>query len=139
MADKHHLIKCEYSQCLPTLLPAADTMGLHLECCAGKAVLTYPKKESKVFFKKGQTPSLTAVFYLNCQLYRNSVGYAPHCKPLQAKKVSHPIYLPLWMALCNRLHPLLSALSTSALWLTNVVAIPSSLWARARSKARSPL
>lgn len=27
----------------------------------------------------------------------------------------YPVFLPLWMALCNRLQPLLSALSTSAL------------------------
>lgn len=46
---------------------------------------------------------------------------------------------PLWMALCRRLQPLWSTMSTSALLLTRVVAILSSLRERARSSARSPL
>lgn len=49
------------------------------------------------------------------------------------------IHTPLWIALCKRLQPLWSTMSTSALLLTRVVAILSNLRESARSRARSPL
>lgn len=68
------------------------------------------------------------------------------CKWKEKKKKKHrrveqiPLRCaPLWIALCRRLQPLWSTMSTSALLLTRVVAILSSLRERARSSARSPL
>lgn len=54
-----------------------------------------------------------------------------------SNKLNHPT--PLWIALCRRLQPLWSTMSTSALLLTRVVAILSNLRESARSSARSPL
>lgn len=62
-------------------------------------------------------------------------------KSKTARREKHKIhfFLPLWIPLCNKLQPFLSTMSTSALWLTSVVAILSRRRERARSNARSPL
>lgn len=66
-------------------------------------------------------------------------SYLDKSKTARREKYKIHFFLPLWIPLCNKLQPFLSTMSTSALWLTSVVAILSSRRERARSNARSPL
>lgn len=65
--------------------------------------------------------------------------YLAKSKTSRREKHKIHFFLPLWIPLCNKLQPFLSTMSTSALWLTSVVAILSRRRERARSNARSPL